>query len=136
MQTKHIVISAGILSALVLFIYTRRQRNNPAKVFYVKKLLGNYNAQTIPPFGIFIKEQHKNNSDLLKHELIHWQQFQQEGLLPFVFNYAKAQRKYGYDKNPYELSARINETQYCQQNYTACVRSGQAKTIYNPNFKK
>jgi hypothetical protein len=41
----------------------------------------------------------------------------------------------GYDKNSYEVEARVNESQYCRYNYTECVRTGESSTAYNPNFR-
>ena len=44
-------------------------------------------------------------------------------------------KQYGYDKMPMEKEARKNETEYCKENYTGCVRTGQAQTVFNPNFR-
>lgn len=97
----------------------------------VKKLPFNYNAITVPPFGIFSTS---NEVALIEHERVHWQQYQRMGLLPYYINYAIGSAQ-GYDANPMEMEARANETDYCRANYTACVRSGQAKTIANPRFR-
>src|SRR5690554_5438176 len=87
-------------ATLLFFAYCWQQRkNNSPKVYYKKKLPGGHNGMTLPPFGIFIVENEKNNKNLLEHELVHWRQFQREGLFPFVFNYTKENLKKGYDKN-------------------------------------
>lgn len=128
----------GIISVLLLFLllYCLRQRaNDNPTIFYRNKLFKNYNGYIVPPFGIFIKESERDNAALLEHEMIHWKQFQREGLLSFLFNYSKQSIKKGYDKNPYEIEARTAETEYCKLNYTECIRSGASNTTYNPNFR-
>ncbi len=105
-------------------------------VYYVDSIAANFNARTIPPFGIFIKKSESNNTELLNHEKIHWKQFQNLGLLRFYLDYFNEHIKNGYDLNKLEIQARQNETEYCKKNFTACVRSGESKTVYNPNFRK
>lgn len=114
-----------------------KARKLPPKIYYKKtRLWGGYNAHTVPPFGIFIHDSEKNNEALHAHELVHWRQYQERGLLPFYLAYTYHSLTKSYDKNPMEIEARSNETPYCQQNYTECVRTGQAKTVHNPSFRK
>ena len=139
MKTKHIVIGASIISvgmAVALAIKNATAQANEPKIFYCKTLTGNYNAKTIPPFGIYILESQKDNQLLLQHELIHWKQYQQLGLLRYYIQYQKELKQFGYDKMPLQLEARIYESQWVQQNYTEAVRTGQAQTVYNPDFRK
>ena len=89
---------------------------------------------TLPPFGILIKKEHRTNTALIDHELVHWKQFQRMGLLPFISTYVREQLK-GYDQNALEIEARYAESEYCKTNYTQCVRNGSATTIHNPNFR-
>lgn len=132
----YIIIGVVAIALLAFTIYSLRQRGNDnPKIFYRKKLINNYNARTIPPFGIFIKESEKYNQALIEHELMHWKQFQRDGLIPFLVNYSKEASQKGYDKNPYEIEARTQENSYCKENYTECVRNGTAKTVYNPDFR-
>ena len=136
MYKKEIYIGGFI--ALGFFIaYNYKQRITTPKV-YVRKILGNYNARTIPPFGIYVSAEQKDNKKILEHEMEHWKQYQRDGLLAFMFKYAKENIFNGYDGNKYEIEARRNtgESIYCQKNYTECVRNGLAKTIYNKNFRK
>lgn len=133
MSSKLILIGAGLL---LLHTYNKKQKAKAPKVYYRKKLIGSLNAKTVPPVGIFIKESERNNQALLNHELVHWQQYQREGLLKFYFKYLFQQLKNGYDGNEYEIEARCNETEYCRLNYTECVRRGLAKTIHDPNFRR
>lgn len=89
----------------------------------------------MPPVGIYVKASQQANAELLKHELIHWQQYQRMGLLPYYFNYTKGMIMQGYDKHPMEMEARANETEFCKNNYTACVRNGTARTVSNGKFR-
>lgn len=72
---------------------------------------------------------------MLLHELVHWKQFQREGLIKFLINYNSAHKKHGYDGNPYEIEARFEESDFCKSNYTYCVRNGLAKTAKNIHFR-
>jgi hypothetical protein len=115
---------------LCLFSFYMRKKEK-VNIYYVKKLPRNYNGLIIPAVGIFIKE---SDQDLLEHELIHWEQYRKEGLL-MIPKYIINNIINGYDKNSYEVEARVNESQYCRYNYTECVRTGESSTAYNPNFR-
>lgn len=132
---KNLLVVGCLFALAGAYVYVQRRRVK-VPVYYRKKLFGNYNARTIAPFGIFIKESEKDNAALLAHETIHWQQFQQMGLLNFYTSYIKQLATKGYDAAPLEQAARVTESDYCKQNYTECVRTGQANTIYNPDFRK
>jgi hypothetical protein len=133
---KNILIGTSIIGTIVFIAYCMKQRKNDnPKIFLRKKLVNNYNSNMLPPFGVFIKESEKDNQVLIEHELMHWNQFQRDGLIPFLVNYSKEASQKGYDKNLYEIEARTKETGYCKENYTECVRNGTAKTVYNPNFR-
>ena len=69
--------------------------------------------------------------------MVHWKQYQNEGLIDFVSNYSKYHHSVGYDKNPYEVEARLlsGEKIECLNNYTECVRNGTSLTVNNPNFR-
>ena len=136
-KTKYIIIGTIAVSLIIFAIYNYRQRhNNYPKIFYKDNLPFNYNANTIPPFGIFISKKEKGNGMLLKHEMVHWNQYQKEGLLKFCFGYIKENIKNGYDGNKYEKEALIKSGEKAIDNYTNSVRNGTALTIYNPNFRK
>ncbi len=130
-------IAIVCLVVLIITIYSVIQRNRSRyPVYFVKSTFGNYNARTVPPFGIYINELQKGNIELINHEKIHWDQYKKKGLIPFYFQYTKQACEYGYDKMPMEMEARANESDYCKENYSECVRIGLAKTVYNPNFRK
>lgn len=125
-----------LIAAAVIYNETQRKRKS-APVYYLKNLWKNYNAVTIPPFGIFIKESCRGNTMLLQHELVHWEQYQREGLLNFILGYHKENSQKGYDLNKYEIEARLKsgECKECIVNYTSCVRAGKALTVSNPFFR-
>lgn len=135
MKPKHILTGIGIFAGLAIIYnaYQRRRKDTP--IFIRKNLAKNFNARTIPPFGIYVKESEKDNKALIEHEKIHWKQYQERGLINFYSQYAKEIKQYGYDKMPMEKEARKNETEYCKENYTECVRTGQSQTVFNPKFR-
>lgn len=136
MKAKYVILSVAGASVLALLFLNEKAKKQQPKVFYTKKLPGNFNAQTIPPFGVFINESQKDNHELLNHELIHWQQYQKMGLFKFYLKYLKQYNQYGYDKMPMELEARRNESKWVQDNYTQAVQNGYAKTVKNKNFRR
>lgn len=93
---------------------------------------------TIPPFGIFISENEKDNEKLIAHEKIHWEQYKKTGAILFSLKYLYQKMRYGYDKMPMEIEARkkLNESDFCQENYTQCVRNGQSVTVQNTLFRQ
>lgn len=135
MKTEHILTGIGIFSILAIMYNAHQRRRREIPIFFQQSLSKNYNARTIPPFGIYVKESEKNNEALIEHEKTHWKQYQKKGLVKFYMDYARELKQYGYDKMPMEKEARKNESDYCQKNYTECVRTGQAQTVYNPHFR-
>lgn len=132
------MVKTIILFTVGFFLWEEHQRKrSQVSVFYVNNLWNNYNAVTVPPFGIFILKSEKGNCALLQHELIHWRQYQQEGLLPFIYNYYRENQMSGYENNKYEIEARIEsgELPECIYNYSECVRCGNSITVYNPKFR-
>jgi hypothetical protein len=53
-----------------------------------------------------------NDKNWLRHELAHVRQFQQQGYLPFLFNYLVESIRHGYYNNKYEREARASENDY------------------------
>lgn len=131
------MVSKSIIYSIIgLFAYSQYKRKlNYVNVYYVDSMPNSYNGMSIPPFGVFIDKSEKDNDVLLAHELIHWNQFRREGMM-MLPRYILETWKNGYDKNKYEIEAFQNEDKYCRKHYTECVRSGVAKTVYNPNFRK
>ena len=50
----------------------------------------------IPPFGVFIRKEYQQSKELELHELVHWKQYQREGLFQFLINYARETKHFGY----------------------------------------
>ena len=134
MITKEKIIVA--VGALIAFDFIYAKFNSPILIPH-ENLPYNYNAQTTPPFGINIKKSELQNEKLISHELIHWQQYQKTGAIIFYLKYGLQKLIYGYDKMPLEVNARkaVGENEYCQKNYTECVRNGVALTINEKNFR-
>lgn len=130
---KTLLITGTIIGLFALYNFKQKKNNNP-KIYFKKKMKGNYNGRTIPPFGIWIVESQKDNQELINHELIHWKQYQRLGLFNYYKEFQDQLQKFGYDKAPLEIEARANESDYCKLNYTECVRTGHSKTVYNPQF--
>lgn len=135
MKTQNILLGIG---AIIAIDYLIAQSHTQPKITYHKKLPFNYNAQTLPPFGIKIKEEHKDNKLLLTHELVHWQQYQRAGAILYYGRYLFEMAIYGYDEMPMEIEARkyVGESNHCQHNYTDCVKHKKAITVANLNFRK
>lgn len=129
MDNRDKYLLSGLAAAVLLAL-----RYGEPSIYYVKSM-GSYNARTIPPIGIFISEQQRGNERLIDHERVHWQQYQERGLLGYYFDYLGELYAYGYDVMPMEMQARENEPDDCKLNYTECVRSGKALTVHNPNFR-
>lgn len=76
-------------------------------VFYINSnLLPVFRAIMIPHIGIFIKKEYKNDTILLKHEIVHWNQYKRMGSLLFLLRYLYQFITIGYDTMPLELEAR------------------------------
>lgn len=88
------------------------------KIYYVRWTLPPYRAMTIPPFGIFIRKQYRDNQKILNHDMVHWGQYKKMGLFKFYFQYFKEFLTYGYDKMPMEMEARYEEDKYVKKNYS------------------
>ena len=91
------------------------------KIKYVKKIyfpLHKFRAVALPPFGIFIKEQYKNNIKIIEHDYVHWQQYKRMGFFRYYLRWIWEQIYYGYDKSPMEIEARYNENEKIKYNYS------------------
>lgn len=124
----------ALLGAVCIAEYNRKQIEKLPDIILVDSLPGNMNAICFPPVGIFLTREQADNMNLIEHEIVHWQQYQELGLLPFYLSYAGQYCLYGYDQMKMEQDARFIENDFCKVNYRQCVREGTAKTVYNPNF--
>ena len=128
--------SAAVVTGVTL--YSMKRRKEKPTLIVKDSLPFGFNAFTLPPIGVYVTRDQAENEALLKHELVHWKQFQEMGLLRYYLCYASQYVANGYDGMQMEKQARAEcgETDYCQDNYTDCVRGGNAKTVFNPSFKK
>lgn len=127
-------ISIAIGVGTLLYLLNKARKKQPT-IYYVGNVPFGQNAITIPPVGIYLNQKEINNSALLQHELVHWRQYQDMGLLSYYFNYLNQHVANGYDGNMMEQEARQNENEYCKINYTECVRTGISRTVTNPKFR-
>lgn len=132
-KSDAVVIALGVAA---IYAVTRDLRKQQPRIHYVPHIPGGFNAITLPPYGIYIRNDQQGNDELFQHEMIHWQQYQRLGLVPFYYEYLKGYFIHGYDLHPMEQEARVIEDDFCRTNYTDCVRSGRAKTAHNPNFRR
>lgn len=123
-----------VSGAIALHFILRDMRKREPDITVRESLPFGMNAMTIPPIGIFIREDQSGNVNLINHELVHWKQYQRMGLVPYYWNYAVGYVSHGYELHPMEQEARFNEDDYCRTHYIDCVRSGRSKTVVNPNF--
>lgn len=81
-------------------------------VYYLPfNIPGKQMASTIPPFGIFIESKYENENSnnpcsIMKHEIIHWEQYKKIGLISFHYNYLKCYLNSGRINNWMEEKAR------------------------------
>ena len=65
-----------------------------------------FGGVTLPPLGIFILAERINEDALVKHEQVHWAQYQRMGLVRFYATYIYQVLRYGYHNAPMEVEAR------------------------------
>ena len=67
----------------------------------------------------------------LNHEMVHWKQYQEMGLLAFYFQYFKQFITLGYDKMPMELEARYEEDEYTKKHYSEVYHHSNKNRVSN-----
>jgi hypothetical protein len=79
----------------------------PAKgpVRWWLKLTG-FAGITLPPFGVYILAERLTDVDLIRHERVHWTQYQRMGATKFYLTYLWQMLRYGYWNSPMEREAR------------------------------
>lgn len=89
---------------LIVFLFLVIKKD---KIYYTPiDIPGKQMAATIPPFGTFIESKYRNNKSLLKHELVHWKQYNRMGFWGFYTTYISEYLKYGRKYGPMEVEAR------------------------------
>ena len=99
------------LPRILLLIILILNLNKNERVFYLPfDIPGTQMAATIPPFGIFIEDKFEDEGDgpgsILKHEKVHWKQYQRMGLIRFYYTYLTLYAKHGRINNWMEEEAR------------------------------
>jgi hypothetical protein len=92
-------------------------RYRPPLIIYVRWVIPPFRAMTLPPFGIFIKSSFKGDPQILKHDMVHWKQYQRMGLFMFYFRYLVQLILIGYDTMPMEMEARQGDDEKTKWNY-------------------
>ena len=85
-------------------------------------------AMALPPVVILVAESQRHNKKLLAHELRHFEQWARAPLW-FWVDYLCELVLNGYDRNKYEVQARVNESVECRYNYIACIKKGRSDTF-------
>jgi hypothetical protein len=81
--------------------------NKKDKIYYIPfDIPGSQLAATIPPFGIFIESKYETNKTILRHEMVHWSQYNRMGFFGFYSTYFSEYKKYGRKNGPMEVEAR------------------------------
>ena len=65
-----------------------------------------YGGITLPPLGVFILAERINEAPLIRHEQVHWAQYQRMGAIRFYVTYIYQVLRYGYHNAPMEVEAR------------------------------
>ena len=65
-----------------------------------------YGGITRPPFGIYILAERMGEEELVRHEQVHWSQYERMGMVMFYVTYLWYNLRYGYHNNPMERQAR------------------------------
>lgn len=73
---------------------------------FLRWLLRKFDAITLPPVGIYVKEERMNDAVLIRHEMCHWEQYKRMGVFKFYALYLWYSMRYGYWNNPMEIEAR------------------------------
>lgn len=60
----------------------------------------------LAPWGIYILPERMYSDALIRHEQVHWQQYQRMGLLKYYGTYLYQVIRYGYRNAPMEREAR------------------------------
>jgi hypothetical protein len=77
------------------------------KVYYIPfDIPGSQMAATIPPFGTFIESKYETDKSILRHEMVHWSQYDRMGFFGFYSTYISEYKKYGRKHGPMEVEAR------------------------------
>lgn len=106
---KTFLVALFILIIVFIVAMNRIAKNSDPEIYTWKKLPGNNQATTIPPFGIIVQKSLDHNMNVMKHERCHWQQYQEKGLGKYYFDNLKELFTNGYANNTMEMQCYIAE---------------------------
>ena len=58
------------------------------------------------PWAIYILPERMDDTELRRHEIVHWEQKRRMGTVKFYFLYLVYWLRYGYKNHPFEIEAR------------------------------
>ena len=91
--------------------------SKPPKIYYVKRLIYPFRAMTVPPLGIFIKEDWKDDKQVKTHSDLHWKQYLRMGFFLYYVRYLLQLLIIGYDTMPMEMECRRFDSPHNRWNY-------------------
>lgn len=105
-KKRYFLLIICLVLLVLLNIFKR-----PNVIYLPFNIPGNQMAATIPPMAIFIESKYKTEKkdekcSLIKHEMIHWEQYRRMGLFSFYYNYLKLYFAKGRINNWMEEQAR------------------------------
>ena len=65
-----------------------------------------FHGVALAPWGIYILPEHLTNTNLVRHEQVHWAQWQRMGTVKYYATYLWQVARYGYRNAPMEREAR------------------------------
>ncbi len=101
MKYLPLILVAAIIGYIIWLNF--RNKTGRAPKWYTTNLPGDRKAVTMPPFGIYIEPDVKNNEEIKRHEQCHWKQYQEKGLIKFYSDYFKLKKQHQYTENPMEV---------------------------------
>jgi len=101
-----LMLAVGIV-LYVVFLNSSAKNREPK--FITMPLPGDRKAVTMPPFGVYIEKDVKDNEQVIKHEKCHWKQYQDKGLINFYKEYIQLKANHDYNDNPMEQECFIAE---------------------------
>jgi len=98
-----------IIGIVILIIYLNNRSLKRDPKFIKVPLPGDRKAVTMPPFGVYIEPDVAKDPSVIKHEMCHWDQYQDKGLIDFYREYFHLKANNDYQNNPMEQECFIAE---------------------------
>lgn len=65
-----------------------------------------FDGITLPPRGVYVLAEKQGDERLVRHEAVHWAQYERMGAIKFYATYLWYTLRHGYQNNPMEVEAR------------------------------